>query len=98
MPGHRRGVDDVPVAVLDEVRQERAVAVDDAPQVDLEHPAPLVLDDPLAARRPDAGDAGVVAQHVHAAERVDRRVAQAVDRVAVGHVRRNADRLSRRWR
>ena len=46
VPGHRRGVDDVAVAVLEEVGQERAVAVDDAPQVDAEHPAPVVEVDP----------------------------------------------------
>ena len=81
------------LAALHEVGEERPVPVDHAPQVDLEHPPPLVLEHPLAARCRPAGDAGVVAQHVHAPERVDGGVAEPIDGVAVGDVGRHTDRL-----
>ena len=42
-PGHRRGVDDVPaLAMRSHVRQEGTHTVDDADQVDIENPVPVV--------------------------------------------------------
>ncbi len=40
--GHRGGVHDVSVAVLEEVREEGAVTVDDPPHVDADDPPPVV--------------------------------------------------------
>ena len=64
-PGERGDVDDVPGPLALEQRHERAGAADDAEQVDLGDPAPLVEGgdvEPAAAR-----DAGVVDQDVEPA-------------------------------
>ena len=72
--GHRGGVHDVAfLALRDHLRHEAADAVDDAHQVDAHHPAPLVeraLPRRLAGAA--AGDAGVVAEDVDGAERIER--------------------------
>ena len=52
-----------------------AHAVDDAPEVHAEHPLPVGLS--RLPRQPARADAGVVAEDVHAAERVDRRALAA---------------------
>src|SRR5439155_27379934 len=59
-------VEDVAAALLLEARREDVAAVDDAPQVDADDPAPVV-DGDLADHAAD-GDAGVVDDHVDAAE------------------------------
>jgi hypothetical protein len=87
--GHRGGVHDVPaLAVGLEYGQERVHAVDDAPQVDAEHPAPVV--DCQVGDRGERPDARVVADHVHGTERLDGGAGQIGDALRVAHVDGNA--------
>ena len=83
--GHRRGVDDMTaVAVRLDPGDERHDAVDDAAEVDAEHPVPV-----LVRRVGDVVeevDPGVVAEHVHVAERPLRLVRRACECLPVGHV------------
>ncbi len=83
--GHGSGVDDVAVAVLEEVWEERLVPVDDAPQVHADDPSPVVEVHGPAAH--GTGDSGVVAHEVHPTEALEGGVAQPVDGLGVGHVR-----------
>jgi hypothetical protein len=82
---HRRGVHDVTaLAVRLDPGDERHDAVDDAAEVDAEHPVPV-----LVRRVGDVVeqvDAGVVAEHVHVPERALRLVGGAGERLPVGHV------------
>ena len=87
--GHGSGVDDVAVAVLEEVGEERSVPVDDAPQVHADDPPPVVEVHAPAAHA--AGDSGVVAHEVHPTEALEGGVAQPVDGFGVGHVRGHRD-------
>ena len=75
---------------LDE-RKEHADAVDRAPQVDVDDPAPLFFRQRFDA--PGGDDAGVVAHDVDGAERVERRVRQRSNVVEPGDVRTHADRV-----
>ncbi len=67
-----------PTTLLLHDRQERADAVDDAVQVDADHPLPQL--DRIAPRVADAEDPGVVAQHVRGAETIDGELGELVDR------------------
>ena len=70
-PADRRRVDDVALVVLAEQdRREDPHAVDDAPQVHAQRPAPVGLG--ALPRGAERRDAGVVADHVHRAEGVER--------------------------
>jgi hypothetical protein len=55
-------------AVGADKRQERSDAVQHAHQIDVEHPAPIVEQNVVDAAT--AGDAGIVANDVHIAERL----------------------------
>ena len=69
-PADRRGVDDVarrPLLAHD--REERVHPVDDAPEVDVDDPPPVV--ERLVAHQVERRDAGVVAQHVDASVPLD---------------------------
>ena len=77
-PGDGRGVHDVGRrALLAEDRQEAVDAVDHAPEVDVDHPVPVV--ERLVGDQVEGGHPGVVAQHVHPAEPVQRRGREPVD-------------------
>ena len=94
--GHRRGVDDVPVAVLDEVRQERPVTVDDAPQVDAR--APSATPSRSTHSPPDIAPATPALLH-STLTRPNASIAASRSRstaVAVGDVGRHADRRRHR--
>ena len=81
-PAHRRGVDDVAVGVLlEHAGHEAADRVDDAVEVDAEHPLPVAqraLPQQSAREHP-----GVVAQHVRAAMVGECSVGQPLHRIAV---------------
>ena len=66
-PGDRRGVDDVALLLLDEPGDERADAVQHAPEVHAERPVPARLRD-LPHQPAAAADARVVAHDVRGAE------------------------------
>ena len=85
----RRRRVDVPLLLLLDQRPEDLHAIDGAPQVDGEGPLP-VIDRHLGDRAEDA-DAGVVAEHVHGAERVHRRLGQRLHVRQLGDVGGNAD-------
>ena len=84
-PGERRGVDDVrgPAGGL-EPRQERADAVEHAPEVDAEHPLPVrqrLVGDASERRHP-----GVVAEDVDAAVALPDRVRERFHRLRIADV------------
>ncbi len=83
-PGDRRGVHDVRLGLLHEQRDERANPVDHAPQVHPEHPLPGR--ERGLPRQSAAADARVVAEDVHAAEPLDRRVGQRLHLRGIGDV------------
>ena len=84
-PGERRGEQDVAaLALLDDPRQERLDAVDRAPQVDVDRPAPVVVGH-LEDRAAD-GDAGVVEHDVDRAEGVERGVGHRLHGLQRAHV------------
>ena len=75
--GHRRRVDDVARALLFHDGQERPDAVDDAVQVDADHPLPQLHR--VAPRVTESEDPGVVAQHVSRPEPLEREIGQFGD-------------------
>ena len=89
-PGERGGVDDVPAALLLEQRRERAAAADDAEQVDVDDPVPLVhrRDVDASAR----GDAGVVDEQVEATPRLAHVGERRGPCVVAAHVERDVCR------
>ena len=82
------------LAVLLEYGQERVHAVDDAPQVHAEHPAPVV--EGQVGDRRERPDAGVVADHVHGPVPVEHGTGQGVDAGRVAHVGLHAGRADLR--
>jgi len=80
-PGDRGDVDDVPAALLAHQRQCRVRAVEDAEDVRVEHPAPLVRRRVLD--RAQQHHASVVDEHVEAAELF---VGAAHERIGLGLV------------
>ena len=78
-------------ALGDQSRQERLDTVDRAPQIDIDHEAPVVvagLDD-----RTGVGDAGVVEHDVDLAEHAKRLVGQVLDVVELAHVAHDTVRV-----
>ena len=72
-PGERRREQNMAALPLgDEARQERLDAVDRSPQVDVEHPSPVIVGH--LQDGPADGHAGVVEHDVHGAEGVERGV------------------------
>src|SRR5258708_12379018 len=71
-------------AVLTHLRQETSYAVQHAHQIDVEHPAPVVERDQVDAAT--GGDAGIVADDVDVAERVECGLRGALDAGGVGDV------------
>ena len=81
----RRGEHDVAVpALLDQARQERLDAVDRAPQVDVDHPAPVAVGD--VGDRAGVGDARIVEDQVHLAQQAERFVGEVLDGVQLRDV------------
>ena len=71
-------------AMRADVRQEALDAVNHAHQVDVDHPAPIIQRDVVDAA---AGrDAGIVADDMHVAERIERGLRRALDAFRVGHI------------
>ena len=66
------------------MRKERGDAMDDAHEIDVDHPAPGVDADVVDAAA--AADAGIVADDVNVAELCERRLRRAFDSVRVGDV------------
>jgi hypothetical protein len=79
------------LALLDDALGEGLDAVDDAPEVDVDHPAPVVVGH--AHDRAAHRDARVEEYDVHAAHRIECSVGQGVDRLAVADVAHDALRL-----
>jgi hypothetical protein len=79
------------LALLDHARDERLDAVEDAVEVDAEHPAPL-LERELPGQR-YARDSGVVAEHVNRAELCKRALGERLDGVPARRVCGHADRV-----
>ena len=73
-------------------RHERAHAVDDAPEVHADRPLP-VRQRGLPRRRPARADAGVVADDVRRAERLERALRELLDLLPAGDVGLHGDRL-----
>ncbi len=71
-------------ALLDHARQERLDAVDRAPQVDVDHPAPVAVGD--VSDRASIGDACVVEDQVHLAEQAEGFVGEVLDGVKLADV------------
>ena len=102
--GHGCGVDHVRrAALLEHEGHEHTDPVDDAPQVDAEHPLPVPLG--VGPDRSAHTDAGVVVDEVHGAELGHGGVCERLDGVPVGHVGAHADDPAtgpgpgrRRWR
>ena len=91
-PRNRRRVHDVSLVLQPQVGEEGPDAVDDAPQVDTEHPLEVLLGQ-VVEREPAAAHAGVVAHHVHGAEPFERRCCECVDLGLDRHVGGDADEL-----
>ena len=84
-PGERRREQDVAaLALLDDAGQERLDAVDRAPQVDVDRPAPVVVGH-VEDRAAD-GDAGVVEHDVDLAEGIERGVGHRLHGLQRAHV------------
>ena len=77
------------LVLLFEQREEDLDAVDRPPQVDAQDPLPVVDRGPRDWRK--HADSGVVAQHVHGAEGVDRRPRQRLDAGQLGDVGGHTD-------
>ena len=76
-PAHRGRVHDMRRSRLAaQDRQEARQSVDDAPQVHVEHPPPII--ERLVLDQVERGHAGVVAQHIDPPEPVDRHLRQSV--------------------
>ena len=73
------------LAVRAHMRQKHGDAVHDAHQIDAEHPLPLTLRQFGDFAGP-AADAGIVADEMHAPERVDGPVRRVLQRSAVGRI------------
>ena len=85
-------VDDPAPTPLDHRRQHRLRAQQRAPEVDVDHPVPLVdrhVAEPILREVPH--DGGVVDQDVDAAERVDGRARHGLCRREIPHVDGHAD-------
>jgi 3-oxoacyl-[acyl-carrier protein] reductase len=87
LAGDRGDVDDPAVALLDHQRHDRAAAVEDRVEVDLDHLAPRV-GRVLPQRMVGPGDAGIGDQDVDPAERRAGRPGGGLDRGEVGDVER----------
>ena len=72
------------LAVGADVRNERADAMHDAHQVDIEHPAPAIELDVVDTAT--AGNTGIVANHVHVSERVICCLGGTLDTDRIGHI------------
>ena len=67
-----------------DMRQEAFDAVQHAHQVDVDHPSPIIERDVVDAAA--GGDAGIVADHMHIPERIERGLRRALDACRVGHI------------
>ncbi len=77
----------------DEVRQERGQAVDDAPEVDVEHPVPLGQRELPEGPHGGGDHARVVAHDVDPAQLLQRLVSQLLQLFGLPHVGDDADGL-----
>ena len=91
--GHRGRVDDVAgLTAGDHARHERLDTVDHAPEVDAQHPLPVAVGGALEAA--PGRDAGVVAEHVDAAERLAGALGERLHLAEVGDVGAHRQRLA----